>query len=81
MNIKYVDKITVSDYNHLRTSVGWTVLVERQAQAGIDNSAFLVVANVGNNTVGMVRLITDGGYIAFIADVMVLPKYQKNGGL
>jgi GNAT superfamily N-acetyltransferase len=79
MNITYGNTITVADYNNLRKSVGWTVLAEKQAQAGIDSSACLVVANVDNNTVGMARLITDGGYIAFIADVMVLPKYQKNG--
>ena len=77
--ITYTDTITVEDYNNLRASVGWQPLVPKQAAAGLQGTAFLVAALEGSRTVGMARLICDGGYIAFLADVIVLPDYQGQG--
>ena len=77
--ITYTDTITVEDYNTLRVSVGWQPIMPEQAAAGLLGTAFLVVALEGGRTVGMARLICDGGYIAFLADVVVLPDYQGQG--
>jgi GNAT superfamily N-acetyltransferase len=79
MNIEYKNNITVKDYNSLRKSVEWTEIVEEQAQRGINNSSFLTVAYDKNKAVGMTRIVSDGGYIAIIVDVIVLPEYQNNG--
>ena len=79
MEIIYENKISVADYNNLRLAVGWETISESQAQKGIDNSAYLVAAYASGSAIGVARLITDGGYIGFIADVMVLPVYQKKG--
>lgn len=79
MDISYGNMITVSDYNNLRKSAGWKEFVERQAQAGINNSDYLVAAYHENKTVGMARMITDGGCVAIILDVVVLPEYQNIG--
>lgn len=77
--IKYVHSITVIDYNRLRKAVGWEEIAPMQAQTGIDNTEYLVAAVCGEETVGMARLISDGGYVAFIADVIVLPEFQRRG--
>jgi predicted GNAT family N-acyltransferase len=77
--INYVHNILVEDYNFLRKSVGWNEIDKIQAQIGINNSAYLVVAMHDDKTVGLARLVSDGGYIAFIVDVIVLPGYQGNG--
>ena len=77
--ITYTDTITVEGYNHLRRSVGWQPLAPEQAAAGLRGTAFLVAAMEEGRTVGMARLISDGGYIAFLADVVVLPEYQGQG--
>lgn len=77
MDISYVNTISVTDYNNLRVSAGWGPIPEKQAQAGIDNSTYKVAAIVDGRTVGMVRLITDGGCVNFIQDVVVLPEYQR----
>lgn len=61
MNISYVNKITVPDYNNLRASAGWSAIAEKQAQAGINNCTCLVAAKTDGKTVGMARLISDGG--------------------
>jgi len=79
MDINYSNTITVSDYNNLRKSAGWGEFNERQAQAGINNSKYLVAAYQDNAAVGMARLISDGGCVIVILDVVVLPEYQKKG--
>lgn len=76
---KYTGKISVEDYNHLRKSVEWPALETQQALAGITNSAFIVAAVVDDKTVGVTRVVSDGGYIAIIVDVIVLPEFQGNG--
>lgn len=79
MDVKYVNKISVEDYNYLRKSAEWAELENKQALTGINNSAFLVSAIVDGKTVGVSRVVSDGGYIAIIVDVIVLPEYQGNG--
>ncbi len=79
MEVKYVNSITVEDYNYLRKSVAWAELESKQALKGINNSAFLISAVVDNKTVGVTRVVSDGGYIAIIVDVIVLPDFQGNG--
>ena len=79
MDANYVNSITVKDYNYLRKSVGWPELESKQAQIGINNSAFIISAVVDSKTVGVTRVVGDGGYIAVIVDVIVLPDFQGNG--
>lgn len=79
MEIKFTKKISVGDYNFLRSSVGWKMVEAEQAKKGIKNSAYICVANVSGKNVGMARVITDGGCIVFIADVIVHPDYQGMG--
>ena len=77
--IKYTDSISAGDYLMLRKAVGFKELSARQAETAIKNHAFLVVAKEDDKTVGMIRLVADGAYIAVIVDVMVLPGYQGMG--
>lgn len=77
--ITYRNDITAEEYNTMRAAVGWKCLDLKQAGTGLKNSAYLTVAYDGNVPVGMVRVVSDGGYMTLIADVMVLPEYQKKG--
>jgi ribosomal protein S18 acetylase RimI-like enzyme len=79
MDIKLVNSISVEDYNNIRESVGWLTLEVNQAKRGIDNTFYLVCAMDGEKPIGLARLISDGGYVAYISDVIVSPKYQGNG--
>lgn len=76
MNIEIQHSIDVKEYNHLRKSVNWLCLNEKQAQTGIDNTYYLVCARYNGEAVGMARVISDGGYVVYIADVIVNPAYQ-----
>ena len=71
--------LSVDDYQHLRKAVGWAPLPEEQAARGLQNTAYIVTAMDGKQVVGSARMLTDQGYIVYIADVMVLPSYQGKG--
>ena len=77
--IIYRSDMPVYEYNRMRQAVGWKVLDRAQAQTGLDNSAYLTAAWDGDKPVGMARVVSDGGYMTLVADVMVLPEYQGKG--
>ena len=76
MEIQYINHLSEADYNRLRKSVNWSEIPPRQAQIGLNNTAFQIVATAGGTPVGMARVVSDGGYIRYIADVVVQPEYQ-----
>jgi len=78
MKIEFANRITVKQFNCLRAAVGWQELDNKQAKTGIKNSIVFVACHK-KQPIGMARIITDGGYIIFIADVIVLPVYQGKG--
>ena len=70
--------ITAENFIFLRTSVGFSRISTSQAQVAINNSDFIITANIENNIVGMARLMTDGLQV-LIMDVIVYPDYQGMG--
>ena len=79
MSIIYTNAISVADYNTLRLSAGWSAIEPEQAQAGLVGSAFVTAAKDDDKTVGVGRLVWDGGYAALIKDMLVLSEYQDMG--
>lgn len=79
MDIEYVNSIKVEDYEYLRDSAGWVKLGRGQSEAGLKNSSYIVSAYEGERCIGISRVIWDGGYVAYLADVIVLPEYQGMG--
>lgn len=77
--ITYSSEISVEAYNGLRASVGWKILDTLQAKTGLENSAYLIAAWDGDLPIGTARVVSDGGYMTLIADVMVRPEYQGKG--
>ena len=76
--ITYTDVISVEAYNKLRKSVNWITVAKNRARIALGNSFFLCVAVLGDTPIGMVRIISDGGYSYFITEVIVNPEYQGN---
>lgn len=79
MDIDFINTVTVEEYNNLRKNVGWSPLEIHQAERGLRNSYYIIAASVQNSIVGLLRVISDGGYMALIVDVMVAPEYQGKG--
>ena len=79
MNIKYGNKISVEEFNFLRTSVGWGEIELNLASKAIENALFIVTAIFEGKIIGLTRVSGDGGYTVLIQDVIVLPDYQNKG--
>jgi len=79
MNITYTNNLSAEQFNELRLTVDWSPVELSLAEKGLENTAFLIVANDGGRAVGMARVITDYGYQVLIADVIVRPEYQRQG--
>lgn len=77
--IRYVDDITPEEYMQLRRDVGWVEFPLEQAKACVDNAYYIVCVRAGEKAIGVVRLLWDGGYIAFLSDLIVDSRYQGQG--
>ena len=77
--LTYNNCLTASEYCRLRSAVGWQPIAEDQAKSGLEHSDFIVACRDGEKIVGCARIFWDKGYIAYLADVMVTPEYQKRG--
>lgn len=79
MNITYTNTITADEFNSIRASVGFRQIHPEQVKASLDGSAVIVAAYDQDKTVGMARLIWDGGSVALMQDILVVPEYQMLG--
>jgi ribosomal protein S18 acetylase RimI-like enzyme len=70
----------LADYLSLRLRSGLTPKTELQGEAALRGSWFAVHALAsGGTTVGMGRVIGDGGWYFHIVDMAVLPEHQRRG--
>ena len=77
--LKYNNSLSAKEYCELRSSVAWQPIIVEQAQSGLNASDFIIACRDDDNIVGCARIFWDKGYIAYLADVMVKPEYQKQG--
>ena len=78
--IKYVDYITPEEYMALRKKVGWMEFPLEEARNCVEYAYMVLCARDENDkAIGVVRLLWDGGYVAFLSDVIVVPEYQGQG--
>ena len=77
--IRYTDDITAEEYLELRKKVGWMELPLEEAQVCIDKAYMVLCVRDDDKAIGVVRLLWDGGYIAFLSDVIVDAAYRGQG--
>ena len=77
--IRYADHITAEEYMNLRKMVGWVQFPLEEARVCIDKAYMVLCVRDDEKAIGVVRLLWDGGYIAFLSDVIVDPEYQGQG--
>ena len=75
--LDYNNLLSAKEYCGLRSAVEWKPIVEDQARSGLDHSDFVIACRDNDEIVGCARIFWDKGYIAYLADVMVKPAYQK----
>ncbi|WP_332687564.1 GNAT family N-acetyltransferase [Devosia sp.] len=69
----------VDDYRRLRLVSGLSEKTQSAAEAGLPNTWFAVIIRHGGDTVGMGRVIGDGGTAFQIVDIAVEPAHQGRG--
>ena len=77
--LEYNNILSAKEYCELRAAVAWKPIIEEQAQSGLDHSDFIIACRDKDTIVGCARLFWDKGYIAYLADVIVKPEYQRQG--
>lgn len=81
--IKYTaSKPTLSGYRKLYESTGWVspnAVSDDVLQTAIDQAWYWVSACDDQTLVGMGRLISDGALYAFVCDLIIDPRYQRQG--
>ena len=72
---------TVADYLLLRERAGLSSKRQDQAEAALGGSwaAVHVVHETDGTTVGMGRVLGDGGWYFHVVDMAVLPEHQRRG--
>ena len=77
--IRFTDQITPEEYMDLRRKVGWVEFPIEEAAACVKNAYLVLSVRDGEKAIGVVRLLWDGGYVAFLSDLIVDPGYQGQG--
>ncbi len=70
---------TIETYLNLRAVCGLSAFSEGAADIGLKGSHYAVVLKHDERTVGMGRIVGDGGCFFQIVDICVLPEHQKMG--
>ena len=77
--LEYSNRLSAKEYCELRSAVGWQPIIAEQAESGLVHSDFIIACRNEQGIVGCARIFWDKGYIAYLADVMVKPEYQRQG--
>ncbi len=77
--VRFEHEIEWEQYNELRASVNFITIPEIRAKRSLKNSLYKVVAYYEEEPIGMARVVGDDGYVYFICDVVVNPKFQSRG--
>ena len=73
--------VSLDDVLHLYQAVGWTNYTNQpqMMEQALSHSLATYLARDGEEVVGLVRLVGDGFSSVFVQDLIVLPRYQRQG--
>ena len=81
-NFEIFDKLNDSDLGSIRklfNSLGYGDDTEEAIKLLYQNTTFFSIAKIGETVVGSCRIISDGHFCSFIADIGVQEEYRGNG--
>lgn len=72
---------TVAEFRSLRAAADMAARSEAAVERGLPNSLYAVVAvhDASDETVGMARVVGDGGAVFHVCDMAVHPDHQRQG--
>ncbi len=75
----YQNRITMSQFQMLRLECGFEPLDSSMLKIALSNSIIKLTMEAGEKPVGMLRVVGDGAYVFIIADLLVHPKFRRQG--
>lgn len=80
MELEYIDAApTLEEYKEMRRQVNFMTLSDRICSNVLNNAFRITHVRDNGRCVGMIRVLSEGGYANFITDVIVIPEYQHRG--
>ena len=80
MALEFIDKApTLEEYKEMRRLVNFMPLSDRICRNVLNNAFHITTVRDNGKCVGMIRVLSEGGYANFITDVIVIPEYQHQG--
>lgn len=80
MALEFIDKApTLEEYKEMRRLVNFMPLSDRICRNVLNNAFHITTVRDNGKCVGMIRVLSEGGYANFITDVIVIPEYQHHG--
>lgn len=80
MNLEYKDIApSLEEYKEMRRLVNFMPLSDRICRNVLNNAFHITTVRDNGRCVGMIRVLSEGGYANFITDVIVIPEYQHKG--
>ncbi len=70
---------SVTDYLRLRKDGGLSAFSEEAARIGLEGTLFAVTLKLKGRTIGMGRIVGDGGCFMQIVDIAVDPRHRGKG--
>ena len=77
--IRYENRIPAADYLRLRAAAGWKPISPKQAENAVNRCFFSVCVRDEDRVIGMLRLLWNGDYCAYITDVIVEEAWRGRG--
>ena len=71
--------IPIKLYQRLRVECGLSAKSDEACRIGLQNSLYSVMIQAGDQTIGMGRVIGDGGCFCQVVDICVIPSKQGKG--
>ena len=79
LDYEITDTLTPEEYMEMRRLVGWSEFPLEQAAAGLCGTSHIACFRKNGKVIALNRVIWDGGYVVYIADVIVRPEFQGQG--
>ena len=73
------NELPAETYRHLRVISGLSAKSIEASEKGLPNSLFTVLLKKGKQSIGMGRVIGDGGCYCQVVDICVHPEFQGQG--
>lgn len=79
MDYEVVNDIRAEDIYYLRKLIGWKDLPVEQFEKGVKNTMCSVTVRNNEDVIAVGRIVGDYASKGLLTDIMVNPKYQKQG--